>query len=289
MKPRLSLYVLFLLCLFCGQKTNSFDQSVFYYARFFPGEPRLAKDNLTSIDFTISGGSTIKRIDECGFTLPRECFNRYRTQHFLFDLAHNFCGGWFITGNLPIHRIHVIENPDRDCDFTSVANMNLTTGWAVNYEDTEKLDFIDITLESGIILPTAKNAQSKGILFHGACSLGLYDWLTWGIDADIITFFDHKNGRLWDVAWYAKADHIIRGFSFLFGHSHSNQTTTLVPWSCETLPFWSMDTFHFIIEYDTASYSCTYAPRIEFFYNHILNGKNIIHNSIFGLQIGTDF
>jgi hypothetical protein len=290
MKLQYKYFFIFFITLCNEFPLKSFDQSVFYHARFFPGEPRLAENWLTSVDMRGSGGSSKEKTDGCGILLKNAPFSRYRTHHFIFDLAQNFCHGWFVSATIPLHRIHILEEPEEDRDFSSLSNMNFMAGWTLNYEETIYLDFIDFTLETGIILPTAKKpAQSRGMPFHTALAFGIYDWLSWGIQGDIILFFDGNNGRLWDLNWYIKADHFLWGFSALFGYSHSNQTEAPVPWNETTIPFWSMDTFHFFVSYDTAKQSCTWAPHIEFFYNHVLSGKNIIKNSIFGLQIGTNF
>lgn len=282
-------FLLFIFFLLKTELLQGFDQSLFYHARYFPGEPRFEKSGLSSIDVKMSGGSTCTKTDESGSPVSSQTSNRYRTDHFIFTAIQNISHGVFFSTTLPIYCIH-IEEGSIDYNGNSVNNMNITGGWTVNYEDTQALDFVDLTFETGIILPTAKEpVKSKGIPFRGACAFGIYDWLTYGIQADTVMFFDTNNGRLWDVNFYVKADHFCRGLSILLGYSHSDQTETPIPWSENKLDHWSMDTFHFFISYDSATEKHPYAPRIEFFYNHTMNGKNIIENSLFGFTIGSDF
>lgn len=279
------------LFLIVNQSINGYDQPVFYHARFLPREPGFCKAFLTSADFRFAGGSTTQRNDEFGTPTASEQFKRYRLYTIIFDIRKNLCNNLFFAANLPIYRIHVLEEPANEFDLTSVSNMNLTTGFTFNYEDTDIFDFFDATIETGIILPSAKKpSQSVGMPFRIALATGLYDWLTLGGEISGASFFDSNNGPLWSLSWYMKADHFIQGLSILFGYSHSAQKKTPIPWSMtETLTHWDMDTFHFSFSYDTASESCPFAPRLEVFYNHVMNGKNCIENSLFGINLGSDF
>ena len=110
-----------------------------------------------------------------------------------------------------------------------------------------------------------------------------------GLSADAIAFFDHYNGRLWDITWYLQFDHILHAISFTFGYTHSHQYTTFIPWSKKYLPFWSMDTFNFEFSYDSASLEDPYLPSFYIFYNHVLNGKNILRTPQAGVGISCDF
>src|SRR5690606_31709429 len=109
------------------------------------------------------------------------------------------------------------------------------------------------------------------------------DWITMGISADVVAFFDCNNGRLCDFTWYLKADHILHGISCLIGYTYSSQHKTPVPWSQEYLPFWKMDTLNFELSYDSASLSHPFFPSLYFFYIRVLSGKNIIRTPQFGV------
>jgi len=54
--------VFFILCVLCTKTTLSYDNSHFYRARLFYGEPRFEKEFLTSLDVSFAGGSTCKAL-----------------------------------------------------------------------------------------------------------------------------------------------------------------------------------------------------------------------------------
>jgi hypothetical protein len=140
---------------------------------------------------------------------------------------------------------------------TVFGNISILGGFSHSYIEHYFLDFIDISLVSGLTIPTEQKQTLKNIVaipfFHqgqlgiplqGRFSLGAYDWLTIGFYGEITFFFDrtlkekvtssleqngilhlataqvdkHKGPRF-QVASYIKADHVIRGFSFFLGYS----------------------------------------------------------------------
>lgn len=159
-----------------------------------------------------------------------------------------------------IHAGHVEED--------GLGDISLKAGWALNYDETEKIDFIDFTIMSGLLLPTSKK-QNPSIPFafplgyngHFAIpldirfGLGLYDWFTLGSYGTMLIFFPTQRiaamktareqrgfiklahgcatedrGPLITIGTYAKADHVACGFSCLIGYQYNNQTkTTLFP------------------------------------------------------------
>lgn len=144
---------------------------------------------------------------------------------------------------------------------TGVGDTSLLAGWTTNYENTTHLDFIDVTLRAGVLLPTAREANANlvfdlplgynghlGFPFTFTMSLGLFEWFTWGIHAGVMPFADKiqnvrvrtdatqeglialtkvctnvHEGTLWDVTSYVKADHICRGLSFLIGFTYAQK------------------------------------------------------------------
>lgn len=268
---------------------NSFDVSHFFHAQFAPQEPRFEKPDLTSATVRAAFGSTRKKNDSCGIEITADCDDRYSIQALIFDFSHTFCRGFFVNATLPFYHFKIYEKPLQQ-KFNSASNFCFTCGWTINYEECEELDFIDATLETGFIAATAEQPfNAWGIPLHGVISWGAYDWVSVGISADIVGFFTPHNGRLWDVSWFIKADHIIRGLSCFLGYTHSNQTETPVPWSCEVLPFWTMDTFNFSVSYDSACLSHPFLPSIEFFFNHVLSGQNCLQTPLWGCKLTTYF
>lgn len=144
---------------------------------------------------------------------------------------------------------------------TGIGDTSFLIGWTHNHQDTEVLDFIDMTFKFGILAPTgAKRNEDQvfslpmgynghwGVPISADLALGLYDWLTIGGHVDAIFFAKttrdirlktalYQSGliklakgqvtidrrSLWNAGLYLKADHITRGLSLLFGYTFSNQ------------------------------------------------------------------
>lgn len=151
----------------------------------------------------------------------------------------------------------------------ALSDSTLFFGWTHSFEDTEYLDFIDLTLKTGVLFPTGKKANLKrvfdfpygynghwGLPISGDLSFGVYDWLTLGIHADSLFLFKKKQcvrmklpgeaptgfitlgkgfaevdpGTVWRTGGYIKADHFFRGLSLLMAFSYERQNRThLVP------------------------------------------------------------
>lgn len=132
-------------------------------------------------------------------------------------------------------------------------------GWALNYEETTHLDFIDFTVEAGVLFPTGRKANPNiifdlpqgynghyGFPLNVTLALGMYEWLTLGGHTMILPLKSKKElvrmqtsaaqngfiklasgcadvhrGSLWQIGGYLKADHAIRNVSLLFGYSYS--------------------------------------------------------------------
>lgn len=282
-------FIFFISLSFSTASLIGFDQSRFFHAQYLPQEPRFSEENLTSPAIRLFMGKTHKKTDCCGAWEEHCPAREYLVQGVILDLYQNIYNGFFLGGTMPWYHFKINEN-DIEQKFTTSANFCLMGGWTYNYEECIELDFIDFTFETGFILPTGVyNIHAKGIPVRGACSLGIFDWITTGISADIVVFFDHQNGRLWDLSWYLKADHFFHGTSITFGYMHSNQHKTPIPWSEGYLPFWSMDTFNFELSYDAACLDHPFLPCLHFFYNHVLSGKNIVRAPQWGLGISCDF
>jgi len=275
----------------------AFDQSRFFHAQYFPQEPRFEEKNLTSLMLRAFTGKTYKQTDSCGTTIQIADFtpekSYYQIQSVILDVYQNIHNGFYMGATVPWYHFKIDEfcnGITHEKKIVTSANICLIGGYTHNYEACEELDFIDFTLETGLILPTGDNhLQARGVLFRGATATGLFDWITTGISADIVGFFDHHNGRLWDITWYLKADHALHGISCLLAYTHSNQHKTPVPWSNACLPFWTMDTLNFELSFDSACFEHPFLPSFYFYYNHVLSGKNVIRTPQTGLGISFDF
>lgn len=314
----------------------SMDNSHFYRASFFNGEPRLEKPWLFTGELAITGGNTTCARNSSGKKVPLlDLFGKQKLQ-FLgenvpgldpqnsldaillalhnnptsqkfgrlslsarFDIFEqilavyqNLCSGFFLHAYVPMRKISVTGFRWRDCtplaeqtiawqtllqsldailarydmcirsfSKTAMGDLTLLAGWTLNYEDTDYLDFIDATIQTGVLFPTGKNKSLHNVLDmpsgydgHYAlpimldASIGLYEWLTLGIHGDSLIFFNRTairhlktsrktngfiqlaqaptrihSGALCNAAVYLKADHFLKGLSLLLGYTYSNK------------------------------------------------------------------
>jgi hypothetical protein len=154
---------------------------------------------------------------------------------------------------------------------TGVGDLSLLIGWALNHENTEILDYVDVTFKAGILLPTGKKKNEDkifslpfgydghfGVPLSADLGIGLYEWLTVGGHIDAIFFADItrkmriktglfqsgliklakaevkiSRGALWDAGLFIKADHIYRRLSLVCGYSFAQQNNDSVcPCDC---------------------------------------------------------
>lgn len=222
---------------------------------------------------------------------------------------------------------------------TDFGDFSILGGWTWNYQDTCDFDYIDLSSKIGFLLPTGRD-KKPGLIFslptgyNGFTgvpvkfqgSFGLFDWLTMGCDIGALFFFDKtkeiflktdprqngliklgkataeiQQGPIWDLAAYAKADHVVHGLSFLFGYTYTKQDKTII---CpqETFNFtsssilladeefksWRMHVIHFMVEYDFAERGATIGSRVGFFYNMVVGGNRIFNTNVKHGYVGID-
>lgn len=154
----------------------------------------------------------------------------------------------------------------KNFDTSHIGDLSTLIGWTHNYQDTESLDFIDITIAGGLLLPTGAEKDLSNIFsvpfgynkhlgfdVQARASVGIYDWLTIGGYFESIIFKNKTRnmrvktatnqsgiiklatakvtadqGTVYNVGAYIKADHFIRGLSLLFAYSFAKQNETTV-------------------------------------------------------------
>lgn len=143
------------------------------------------------------------------------------------------------------------------CPTTSVGagDLSLLAGWTINYENTEILDFIDMSFRIGALFPTGKKANVDcvfdlptgynghyGVPISFDLALGAFDCFTLGFHFDALPFInkvqclrvktdasqegllklfkvqaDVHQGLVWGATGYLTADHFVCGLSMLLG------------------------------------------------------------------------
>jgi hypothetical protein len=255
-----------------------------YHARTFPGEPRIDKQELCSADMRICG--TTKSV--CRYR-PSSFHNLQYTQYAFF-LGCNPIEHGFATAFIPFVHLKQSREANKPLECHATEPITLTVGATGSILSHPRLDFIDFSIESGITLPPSHDigSASAGLPLKGVANVGIFDWLTVGLEADVILFFNPHPSSQKNICWYFKADHIMRGFSAHIGYSYSTQENTPLVWY-PALPCWSMHTLHIAVSFDAAREQHPHLPWLEFFYDHVLSGKNISGYSLVGFRCGTYF
>ena len=195
-------------------------------------------------------------------------------------------------------------------DFTVALGANIPTSKTVS-------PYIPLSIPFGFNHP--------GFPFIGMISCGFFDWLTLGLNGGFLWLNNKKEfigmkttpeqqglthlargcamvkpGTTWFLDPYIKCDHLIGGFSLTLGFSydHANKTTispcdqtifdkTVVN-SDERYGDWHMTAFHFVLDFDFASFKHSWAPRIAFTVDKSMRGKRIFDTALFGAAITAD-
>lgn len=138
---------------------------------------------------------------------------------------------------------------------TGAGDLSLLLGWTINYENTEILDFIDLTFRAGMLAPTGKKACTNkafdlptgynghfGIPLSFDLALGAFDCFTLGFHMDVLPFIDSiqcvrintnpnqegliklfqtkakvHEGLVWGATGYLQADRFVCGLSLFLG------------------------------------------------------------------------
>lgn len=219
--------------------------------------------------------------------------------------------------------------------YTALGDTTLSVGWAYSWDVPCVLDFVDTMIVVGGLLPTGRVTPLSrpfeiptgydghfGISTSVDCALGIFDWITLGIHAENLAFFDRTRfvrlktdcrqngfiklatdcarvhqGPLWAFGLYFKADHVVQGLSILFAYCYEHQQkSTYTPCSQafdyaivnsdSALAGFTQQLFNLVLEYDfTRAYGC-YGPSVGLFYNHSIAGKRIFITPMVGAYAG---
>jgi len=175
-------------------------------------------------------------------------------------------------------------------------------------------------------LPLGYNKHNGGFIIFEH-SYGLYDWITFGLHFQALFFADssftqriktdnqqsglvllqkehilEERGNQYVLGLFFKADHFIRGFSLTAGYSYTRQQESSwflhnhnKPYTLydERLAGWSMQTFHFIADYDFVDFWHKNLPIIGLVCDIPFYGKRILKTSLLGgsfaINLGWNF
>lgn len=222
---------------------------------------------------------------------------------------------------------------------SGLGDITFFVGLAYDYSETEFYDFLDFTIKGGFLLPTGNKKNPRlifdlplgydghfGIPFSIDFSMGAYEWITIGLHAGFLEFFERtKNiamktskkqngliklaqgmasvvpGTIWTLGCYFKMDHFTPRLSFTFAYRFDEQRRTRISpidkeifnyniVNCDnTLLGWTMHSLNFIFEYDLATCHDINQPHIEAFINLPISGKRIFKTEMYGAGIGIDY
>jgi hypothetical protein len=321
---------------------QAFVPSYFYRPAPFWGEPRFERNYLSTGELLLFGGSTNVSRNKCNrkvpllSILPKHKYHGGALDFFEADLIYsqNFCYGLFLEGSLIFNTLRLYSCNTHDCSIyrtvvkdgscrclcnepkkflchkpfkcTGLADAVLLVGWTCNYEKTCLLDFIDVTVRVGAVIPSDKRVahEKRNLVIptgyngrYGAVaaltsSIGLYDWLTVGFNVDAV-WLEHckksskcareavKRGGI-----YFKADHVYKGLSLWLAVGHESKNK-----GCCGEPFgfcWSRSLIYLNAEYDFSRPDWSLGPRVGFYYVRNLRGKNVFETNLVGGSLTCD-
>ncbi len=203
----------------------------------------------------------------------------------------------------------------------ALSDASLLLGWTHSFDGPCYSDFIDVTLQAGILFPTGKKKNNAllfdipygynghwGFSFISDIALGACDWLTVGLHSDAIAFGSRTNcidankefrisaGPVWRLGAYMKADHFCSPLSLVVAFAYEQKNSDRVHLKNNTVPDalvagtqkWSRWLLHILFEYDFTIEESIIGPRIGFFYNRELAGKRVFSTHTGGGFLGLD-
>lgn len=351
-------FVFFYSLITISSAVEGYDEIHRYRPILFFGEARLSRDGLMSSKIQANHGSASQAYNNCGVkvcaadifgtsyneaiallgsrsveALAGRCLQQLTFTELILTWYQNFARGFFVGCYVPFRTIHLYNFPQvsaynplqhRECMQRGMGDFACSLGWTYNYEETQKIDFVDIAVQAGVALPTSKPTLGYDLfdialgyegrtgyffIVDGTC--GALDWLTCGAHVQGLFFEQqpvqrtiltpkpdgsisnacacvptHQNAA-WVIGLFTKADHIILGFSCTLGYSFTYKGPQFVKTNGPIINGsryypWSMHTIHLELDYDLATYSNPYAPRVGVAYNKAVGGKNVYDTSLWG-------
>ena len=271
---------------------------VWYQAPRFWGEPRLIKDHLYWPEFFIRVGSKDFALDHNGCQtalkdlLPKnESITDFDIE---FQYTKNLKKGFFYQIVLPIRLVQ--SNTIRYLTKGQLGDTLITAGWGMNYQNFKVIDYIDLTLQTGIVAPSGtlrdKNETyllatgyngKLGFIANGQISLGILEWLTIGGHAALFNFANiiHPT-QIKSYGIYGKADHLINGLSVLVAGVKNKETKN-------NFTKWEFNSLNVFVEYDFTSLHNPCRPSFGVIFDIAKSGKCIIPTTMTGFYFNLVF
>lgn len=303
--------------------SHAFDRSFFYRASSFWGEPRFERDLLSTFDLQLTGGSTHFDMSKLCQTKKKFCCSNalFSICEINFNYWQNLVCGFFTHFHLPFALINITKNSSHieKARCVGLSDCSFLLGKTINYQATEDLDFIDLTIQAGVLFPSGKKKITDacidipygynghwGFTFICDLSCGYLDWVTAGIHFDGVVLAKEHNTRhtfsLRSVSMTGEENgsrSITKGEAFggnvwrvgTYGkadHFCAGLSTAIAfTYELQQKPCsWQRAILHFILDYDFASLEYPLGPEINVFYNLTIYGKNIIKTNTVGGNVG---
>ena len=292
------------------QELNCITLPVWYQTPRFWGEPRLLKNYQNWIETFVRTGFSEHGYNARGCCTSIDNFLPKTNSLTIFDLesqyTKNFINGFFLQAVLPIRVLH--SNETENLSNGQLGDTLLTAGWGINYQNFRHLDFLDVTLQTGAVLPSGSLCYHKsfcecaendysgqnaclatgyngntGFIANIQAALGLLDWLTLGGHWAVFHF---KNcGYPFNVisyGFYGKADHVINGLSIILAGVRNKE-------SHNGTNIWRLNTFNIFIEYDFACLHDPYRPTFGLLFDIARKGQCSLPTTMYGIYFNVIF
>lgn len=282
---------------------------VWYQTPRFWGEPRLLKNYQNWVETFVRTGFSEHGYDCRGCCtsinnlLPKT--NTLTSFEIETQYTKNFINGFFLQAVLPLRVLHSNENKNL-CN-GQLGDTLLTAGWGINCQNFTHLDFLDLTLQAGAVLPSGSlcyynnccdcihnNYDQIGCLATGyngntgfvgnlQAAVGLLDWLTFGGHVAVFHFPNCGDSfNLISYGFYGKADHLINGLSIILAGVRNKEKQN-------DATNWRLNTFNIFIEYDFACLHDPYRPTFGLLFDIARKGQCALPTTMYGIYFNVIF
>lgn len=291
---------------------NSTQLSGNHFApNYWPEEPRLEKEWLTSIDIQQGHITAYKEYLPNGKLVPLFSIipslqgpQKLSGYDLYIKGYQNLIKGFFISGETTYQSLRIATHSDKRF-LKKWSDLSLQIGWTYSYKNTIELDFVDYTIKAGFYKPDYSIIVNEfgrvfktnyGGILSGQVSIGLFEWLTIGCNSQAIIIQKDTskikdlesfvNGNTITLETFIKADHVVKGFSCGFGYSFCQEFEKK---SKNILNNGSTQhNIHVMLEYDFTKKEAIIGPRIGFTFNSTVGGKNSLKSSITQATLGLE-